>query len=75
MNITQINHSVEDDCVRCTFIGRDASGKLRRPVIEFDTSDLVAMVELANEFRARQRALAVKHTRRAEQITDTGLPG
>jgi hypothetical protein len=44
-------------------------------VIEFDTGDLAAMVELAKEFRARQRALAVKHTRRAEQITNTGLSG
>lgn len=72
MKVDYINSDQRDDFVRCTFIGYDAQGR-RRPVIDLDSSDLHSLVQIAKEFRKRQKALAQKHNNRADNITQAGV--
>lgn len=73
MKVNYINADVQDDFVRCTFIGFDKRGRTRRPVIDLDTSDLRCLIELAKEFRGRQKRLATLRLARVADITGTGL--
>lgn len=73
MKVDYINHVVTDTHARCTFIGYNADGSRRRPVIELDSGDLTRLIEIAKEFRSRQRRIASYANSRAQNITDTGL--
>lgn len=72
MKIDYINGSVQNDFVRCTFVGYDKKGR-RRPVIDLDTSDLRALISLARDFRRNQRRLAAIHNARIVDLTTSGL--
>lgn len=72
MRVDYINSDVQDDFVRCTFIGFDVKGR-RRPVIDLDTNDLRDLVYIAKEFRRRQKSLARKANERGDTITQAGV--
>jgi len=73
MRVDYINLELTDEHARCTFIGRDATGKPRRPLIELDAADLSRLVDIARDFRRRQRSRAATHASRAQRITDAGV--
>lgn len=73
MIVSYINLTLTDEHARCTFVGHDAAGKPRRPVIDLDASDLAALVEIAKQFRQRQRSRAANFTARANRITESGV--
>ena len=74
MIVNYINSEQRRDYVRVTFIGRDASGRVRRPVIDLDANDLAILVGIAKAFRQRQRQIVLVHTERANRITQSGIP-
>jgi hypothetical protein len=72
MKVNYINREIHDDFVRVTFIGHDARGR-RRPVIDLDATDLRNLINVAKEFRQRQRVIARRYASRADEIANTGL--
>lgn len=68
MIVNYINAEQRADCVRCTFIGRDADDRTRRPVIDLDSSDLAQLIAIAKAFEVHQQKLARAHIDRAASV-------
>ena len=68
------DRGMKDDRAVVEIIGYDpATGKRRRPIIEFDANDLARLVDIAKEFRRRQRGIQAAAKARADKITNAGV--
>lgn len=74
MRVDYTNYTITDTHARVTFIGYDpATGRRRRPVVEFDAHDMARLIAIVKEFAQRQRCVARRHTSNVETITQAGV--